>query len=258
MDNSKIVDGSEIQVGHQMIGIASSGLHSNGYSLVRKICFDVLKMDVHTHVAELGQTLGEALLTPTRIYSETVQHLIRGLPVRGLAHITGGGIVNNVLRIIPKACGIVLKRGSWETPPIFDFLQGAGNVENNEMMRVFNNGVGMVAVVPEDAAQDVLSSLTAMKEKAWVIGRSSSAPAETTPAFSGFEPSEGLHDTTPLKFFLAVLSVGGQGSGKTAPLPLLRSPQSGCRDGTQTTQVDQRLSFAGHPSQRLMSCEFSV
>ena len=170
VDNSKIVDGSEIQVGHQMIGIASSGLHSNGYSLVRKICFDVLKMDVHTHVAELGQTLGEALLTPTRIYSETVQHLIRGLPVRGLAHITGGGIVNNVLRIIPKACGIVLKRGSWETPPIFDFLQGAGNVENNEMMRVFNNGVGMVAVVPEDAAQDVLSSLTAMKEKAWVIG----------------------------------------------------------------------------------------
>ncbi len=170
VDNSKIVDGSEIQVGHQMIGIASSGLHSNGYSLVRKICFDVLKMDVHTHVAELGQTLGESLLTPTRIYSETVQHLIRGLPVRGLAHITGGGIVNNVLRIIPKACGIVLKRGSWETPPIFSFLQEAGNVEGNEMMRVFNNGVGMVAVVPEDAAQDVLSSLTAMKEKAWVIG----------------------------------------------------------------------------------------
>ncbi len=170
VDNSKIVDGSEIQVGHQMIGIASSGLHSNGYSLVRKICFDVLKLDVNTHVAELGQVLGEVLLTPTRIYSETVQHMIRGLPVRGLAHITGGGIVNNVLRIIPKACGIVLKRGSWETPPIFNFLQGAGNVEDDEMMRVFNNGVGMVAVVPENAAQDVLARLTAMKEKAWVIG----------------------------------------------------------------------------------------
>lgn len=170
VDNSKIVDGSEIQVGHQIIGIASSGLHSNGYSLVRKICFDVLKMDVSTHVDELGQTLGEALLTPTRIYTEPLQHLIRGLPIRGLAHITGGGIVNNILRIIPNACGIVLKRGSWETPPIFRFLQEAGNVADDEMLRVFNNGVGMVAVVPEDAAQDVLARLTAMKEKAWVIG----------------------------------------------------------------------------------------
>jgi phosphoribosylformylglycinamidine cyclo-ligase len=170
VDNSKIVDGSEIQVGHQMIGIASSGLHSNGYSLVRKICFDRLKLDVHTHVPELGQPLGEVLLTPTRIYSETVQHLIRGLPIRGLAHITGGGIVNNVLRIIPKACGIVLKRGSWETPPIFNFLQAAGKVTDDEMLRVFNNGIGMVAVVPEDAAQDILARLGALKEKAWVIG----------------------------------------------------------------------------------------
>ena len=96
--------------------------------------------------------------------------MIRGLPIKGLAHITGGGIVNNVLRIIPKACGIVLKRGSWETPPIFNFLQEAGKVEDGEMMRVFNNGVGMVAVVPENAVQDVLARLGAMKEKAWAIG----------------------------------------------------------------------------------------
>ncbi|RJQ72787.1 MAG: phosphoribosylformylglycinamidine cyclo-ligase [Desulfobacteraceae bacterium] len=170
VDNSKIVDGSEIQVGHKLIGIASNGLHSNGYSLVRKICFELLQLKVDAHIAEFGRTLGEELLVPTRIYSETIQNMLRGLPIRGLAHITGGGIVNNTLRIIPQACGIALRRGSWEKPPIFDFLQKAGKVEESEMMRVFNNGIGMIAVVPETAVQDVLARLSAMKEKAYVIG----------------------------------------------------------------------------------------
>jgi phosphoribosylformylglycinamidine cyclo-ligase len=170
VDNGKIVDGSEIQVGHRMIGIASSGVHSNGFSLVRKICFDHLKMKVDQHVEEFGQTLGEELLTPTRIYSETIQYLIRGLPIRGLAHITGGGIVNNAQRIIPQACGIALYRNSWEIPPVFKFLQRAGNVEEAEMLRVFNNGIGLVAVVPENAVADVMDLLSGMKEKAFVIG----------------------------------------------------------------------------------------
>lgn len=170
VDNNKIVDGSEIGVGHQIIGIAASGLHSNGFSLVRKICFDRLKLDVHTHVPELGQTLGEELLTPTRIYSETIQSLIKGLPIGGLAHITGGGIIDNILRIIPKACNIVLKRNSWDVPPIFAFLQAAGKIEDQEMLRVFNNGIGLVAVVPEEAVQDVLARLSALNEKAFVIG----------------------------------------------------------------------------------------
>jgi phosphoribosylformylglycinamidine cyclo-ligase len=171
VDNSKIVDGSEIQVGHQIIGIASNGVHSNGFSLVRKICFDHLKLTVDTHVPELGRTLGEELLTPTKIYSETVQNLIRDLPIRGLAHITGGGIVLNTLRIIPQACGIMLKRGGWDVPPIFDFLQRSGGVEESEMLRVFNNGIGMVAVVPDAHVQDVLARLAAMKEKGFVIGQ---------------------------------------------------------------------------------------
>ncbi len=170
VDNGKIVDGSEIRVGHQIIGIASSGLHSNGYSLVRKICFDVLDLKVDTYVPELGKTLGEELLAPTRIYSETIQNLIRGLPIQGLAHITGGGIGDNTLRIIPQACGIVFKRNSWETPAIFAYLQEAGKVEDQEMLRVFNNGIGLVAVVPENAVQDVLARLSAMQEKAFVIG----------------------------------------------------------------------------------------
>ncbi|WP_319524347.1 phosphoribosylformylglycinamidine cyclo-ligase [uncultured Desulfosarcina sp.] len=170
VDNSKIVDGSEIRPGQQLIGIASSGLHSNGYSLVRKICFEVLGLEVDSHVSELGKTIGEELITPTRIYSETIQSLVRDLPIQGLAHITGGGIMDNIIRVIPQACGIAIKKGSWEIPPIFPFLQQAGNVEDKEMMRTFNNGIGLVAVVPEESAQEVLNRLNGSGEKAWAIG----------------------------------------------------------------------------------------
>jgi phosphoribosylformylglycinamidine cyclo-ligase len=170
VDNSKIVDGSEIRPGHQIIGIASSGLHSNGYSLVRKICFEVLGLNTDSYVPELGKSLGEELITPTRIYSETIQSLIRDLPIKGLAHITGGGIMDNIVRIIPRACGIAIKKGSWDIPPIFPFLQAAGNVEEKEMMRTFNNGIGLVAVVPEKNLQEVLNRLTGSGEKAWAIG----------------------------------------------------------------------------------------
>jgi phosphoribosylformylglycinamidine cyclo-ligase len=170
VDNSSIIDGAEIRMGDILIGIASSGLHSNGYSLVRKICFDVMKLDVDTHVPELGRTIGEALLTPTRIYSEAIQMLIRDLPIRGLAHITGGGITENIIRIIPHACGVVIRRDSWDRPPIFHFLQEGGKVAEAEMMRTFNNGIGMIAVVPEDRAGDVLERLHALGEHAWAIG----------------------------------------------------------------------------------------
>ena len=110
VDNTKIPDGSEIRVGHKMIGIGSNGLHSNGYSLVRKICFDHLKLDPNEKVPELGCTLAEELLKPTKIYSETIRHLIRDLPIHGLAHITGGGIPDNICRVIPNACEVVLKK----------------------------------------------------------------------------------------------------------------------------------------------------
>ena len=171
VDNNKIVDGSEIRPGQQIIGIASSGLHSNGYSLVRKICFEVLGLKVDSHVPELGKTLGEELITPTRIYSETIQSLVRDLPIQGLAHITGGGIMDNIVRIIPQACGIAIKKGSWDIPPIFPFLQEAGNVDEKEMMRTFNNGIGLVAVVPEENVQEVLNRLTGSGERAWAIGQ---------------------------------------------------------------------------------------
>lgn len=171
VDNSQIVDGSEIHVGNQVIGIASNGLHSNGYSLVRKICFELLGLDVDSYVEDFGTALGEELLKPTRIYSETIQRLIKDMPILGLAHITGGGIAENIVRIIPKACQVVLKKGSWEPQPIFTFLQAAGKVTQKEMMRTFNNGIGVVAVVPETAVADVLERLAGLEEKAFVIGK---------------------------------------------------------------------------------------
>ena len=180
VDNDKIIDGSDIQVGNQLVGIASTGLHSNGYSLVRKICFDLLKLEVGAHIPELGRSLGEELLTPTRIYSELIQHVIRDFPVHGMAHITGGGIPDNILRITPDACQVQIQKGSWDIPPIFSFLQEKGNISDTEMMRTFNNGIGLIAVVPENTAEEVVQRLTAMDEKAFVIGeiveRKKSAP----------------------------------------------------------------------------------
>ncbi len=170
VENDKIIDGSDIHVGNQLIGIASSGLHSNGYSLVRKVCFEILKMEIDTQVPELERTIGEELLTPTRIYAELIQSIIRDLPVNGMAHITGGGIPDNITRIIPNACQVQIKKGSWEIPPIFSFLQEKGNISENEMMRTFNNGIGLILVVPDNSVQEIQERLQAMNEKSFIIG----------------------------------------------------------------------------------------
>jgi len=170
VDNDKIIDGSEIRMGHMLVSIPSTGLHSNGYSLVRKICFEVLNLDINEQIPEFGKTLGEELLTPTKIYSETVQKLIRDLPIHGLAHITGGGIEENIVRVIPDACNVLMHRDSWHIPPVFLFLKEAGNVSEQEMFRTFNNGIGMIAVVPEQSVADVLQRLSAMNEDARVVG----------------------------------------------------------------------------------------
>jgi phosphoribosylformylglycinamidine cyclo-ligase len=170
VENSKIIDGSGIHVGDQLIGISASGLHSNGYSLVRKICFEILGLKVDTYVPEFGKTLGEELLTPTRIYSETIHSIIRDLPICGLAHITGGGITDNIIRVIPDGCNIIFHKNSWDVHPVFGYLQQAGNISEKEMMRTFNNGIGMIAVVHEKNTQEILDRMIAMKEKAFVIG----------------------------------------------------------------------------------------
>jgi phosphoribosylformylglycinamidine cyclo-ligase len=170
VDNNKIVDGAEIGVGHTVIGIASSGLHSNGYSLVRKICFDILKLKIEQRVDILGKTLGEELLRPTKIYSVIIKNLLRDFPVHGFVHITGGGIVENVPRILPKSCAARIIKESWEVPSVFTFLQEAGSVPQEEMLRTFNCGIGLIAIVPESDAQDIVSRLRGMDEEAYIIG----------------------------------------------------------------------------------------
>ena len=170
VDNRNIIDGTEIRVGHKLIGIASSGLHSNGYSLVRKICFEVLNLKIDETIAELGKTIGEELLTPTRIYAATVKGLLKDLPIHGIAHITGGGISDNLVRVVPQACSIIIHKESWDVPPIFSFLQQAGNISEKEMARTFNMGLGMIIVVPDNAVLDVLQRVEAMNDHAFVIG----------------------------------------------------------------------------------------
>jgi len=170
VDYNNIIDGSGIRMGHKLIGIASSGLHSNGYSLARKICFDVLKLTTESYIPELGKSIGEELITPTRIYSEIILNLLKVLPIHGLAHITGGGLSENIIRIIPETCMVRIIKGSWEVPPVFHFLKEAGNISEEEMMKTFNNGIGMVAIVPEKSAQEIMERLGAINEKAFIIG----------------------------------------------------------------------------------------
>jgi phosphoribosylformylglycinamidine cyclo-ligase len=169
-DNSQIIDGSEIAVGNHLIGIASSGLHSNGYSLARRILFDRLKMSVHDYVEDFGRTLGEELLEPTKIFVRTVKNLTREFRILGMAHITGGGLIDNVPRILPEQCKAVINPSSWTPPPIFQFLQSCGKLSSLEMMRTFNNGIGLVMVVNKDNSEEIVSRLKATGQDAYHLG----------------------------------------------------------------------------------------
>jgi len=169
-DNDDLLDGSEIAVGNKLIGIGSSGIHSNGYSLVRKIFFEDLKMSVGDYVEDFGRTLGEELLEPTRIYSRTIINLSRDFQLGGISHITGGGLIDNIPRILPKRCKAVIDKASWTPHSIFSFMQKQGNISDHEMMRTFNNGLGLVIVVNEKDAEEILQRLKAMGEATYIIG----------------------------------------------------------------------------------------
>ncbi len=166
----KLIDGSDIKVGDKLIGLAASGIHSNGYSLVRKVCFEELGLSVDDHIEELGCTLGEELLRPTRIYSETVLNVLKHFHISGIVHITGGGFVDNVPRVLPQGCQAVIHEGTWEVPPVFRFLQDKGQIPETEMCRTFNCGIGMVLVVDDKLTDDVMQQLSALGEKAYLIG----------------------------------------------------------------------------------------
>jgi len=170
VDNARIIDGSSITVGDRLIGIASSGLHSNGFSLARKVFFERMQLTVDTVLPELGKPLGEELLTPTRIYVKSILNLLRDFRIKGMAHITGGGILENVPRVLPRHCKAVVEKDSWPKPAIFQVLRKGGNIDEAEMYRTFNYGIGMVLVVSEAEAEDVMMRLSGLKEKAFLIG----------------------------------------------------------------------------------------
>lgn len=167
VEKSKIIDGSDIVPGDAVLGLASSGAHSNGYSLVRKI---VESSGVHLSSGFDGRTLGEALLAPTRIYVKPVLAMLREVHVKGLAHITGGGLVENVPRVLPNNVCAELKKSGWPRPPLFDWLQNKGNVAEAEMHRVFNCGIGMVAIVAAEHAERAIHALQQEGETVFRIG----------------------------------------------------------------------------------------
>ena len=170
VEDSQLIDGSSVTVGDKLIGIASSGLHSNGFSLVRKLLLDQYKMDLEKRVEEIGEVLGEELLRPTRIYVKTILNLTRDFHIGGIAHITGGGITGNLPRIIPKGCKAMVRKGTWDIPPIFPFLKEKGKISEEEMLRTFNNGIGMILTVRSKEVEDILGRLRSLGEKAFIIG----------------------------------------------------------------------------------------
>lgn len=170
VDMEKVIDGSSITVGDKIIGIGSSGIHSNGFSLVRKVFFDHLKMKPEEYVDELGCTVGEELIKPTKIYVKTVLNIMRDFQINGIAHITGGGLLDNVVRVLPKECRANINMGSWDILPIFEYMKNKGNVDDEDMLRTFNNGIGMVLVVPAEDADEIMIRLKGLNEKAYIIG----------------------------------------------------------------------------------------
>jgi phosphoribosylformylglycinamidine cyclo-ligase len=160
-DRSKLINGRAIAVGDVLVGVPSSGLHTNGYSLARRIAFDQLGLTVDRHVPELGRTLGEALLEPHRSYLSLVRPLLDGGRIKGLAHITGGGITDNLPRVLPHGTAAVVDVSSWEVPPIFRWLRHHGRVPADDMMRTFNMGVGLIIVTARDKAEQLIEELAA-------------------------------------------------------------------------------------------------
>lgn len=178
VEKSKIVDGKTIRPGDIVIGLASSGLHSNGYSLARRVLFEQAKLSVADRVPELDRSLGDVLLAPTRIYAKQILSLIQDFPVKGIAHITGGGITENLPRVFPKGVRARINRKAWPIPPIFQIMGQLGKVEREEMYRVFNMGIGLILVVPPEAASGLLARAAVLGDQGWQIGEILSSAEE--------------------------------------------------------------------------------
>lgn len=170
VERSRIIDGRGTVPGDKLVGLPSSGLHSNGYSLARKVLLELAGYSVDTYLEILGRTVGEEMLEPTRIYVKAVLPLLDRFEIRGLAHITGGGLTENIPRILPEGTEVNVHLGTWPVPPVFKLIQEIGEVAEEEMMRTFNMGIGLVAVVPENQAGAVVAHLEERGEKSYLIG----------------------------------------------------------------------------------------
>ena len=170
VEKKKVINGAKIREGDRLIGLASSGLHSNGYTLARKVLLEQAKMSPKDYVDDFGRSLGEELLIPTRIYVPAVLKSIKRYKIKGIAHITGGGLLENVARILPRKNQAVIDLNSWPIPYIFRMIQRLGKINQDEMYRTFNMGIGMAMVVEERAVAKVLRFLKKIGEKAYLIG----------------------------------------------------------------------------------------
>lgn len=170
-DKNKIIDGRNVAEGDVVIGLASSGLHSNGYSLARKFFFEHKGFDINSEVEGLDGTVGEVLLRPTKLYVKTILALTEQFNVKAISNITGGGLIENVPRVLPKTLDCRVEKGSWDMPDVFRYMEESGDIKEEELYRSFNMGVGMVVVVPESEKDEVLRFINEeTDDKAWAIG----------------------------------------------------------------------------------------
>jgi phosphoribosylformylglycinamidine cyclo-ligase len=174
VERKEIIDGARIVPGDQVIGLRSNGLHTNGYSLARRVIFQRRGFKVDDHVKELKTTVGKELLRPHKCYAPLILRLLKKNRIKGMAHITGGGIQGNLKRILPTNCDAEISVDSWRIPPVFDFIRNLGNVEDQEMFKVFNMGIGMILVVAKKEVTKILRNLSGLKETAFHIGQISS------------------------------------------------------------------------------------
>jgi phosphoribosylformylglycinamidine cyclo-ligase len=183
VDKKKIIDGSTIAPGDVILGFASSGVHSNGFSLVRKLLLQDKGYSLQDEVAELGGKLGDTLLAPTKIYVKPILAMLEKVTIKGMAHITGGGFLENIPRVLPEGVNAQIEYGSWPILPIFKLLQQSGNVSNNDMFRTFNMGIGMVLIVPAEQADEAIRLAEENGEKAYRLG--TVTPGEQIVTFNG-------------------------------------------------------------------------
>lgn len=180
VDRAKIIDGSRVEPGDVVIGIASSGPHTNGFSLVRKVLFEDNDYRIDQYVPELGAVLGDVLLAPHRCYFRSVYPILEGYGVHAMAHLTGGGFYNNIPRVLPLDCQVTVERRNWAVPPIFQLLQEKGNIDHTEMHRTFNMGIGLVLIIAKERSIEAVDRLNEAGETAWMIGEVHKGGREVT------------------------------------------------------------------------------